>query len=143
LVSTLRAARLEPKRMRFVHPRRELPASSVLIEARANGGVEVTIEPPLVLEARPGVYTDEVRELLQRGWERRPPATRATAESSSRAEVDIFTHCPSGGLLQKINRQPRYQCGFFHRQEMAGVRYVHDAPGFALARDAGRQHGAE
>jgi tRNA1Val (adenine37-N6)-methyltransferase len=66
LISTLRANRLEPKRMRFVHPRIELPASSVLVEARANGGIEVTIEPPLVLEERPGVYTAETRTLLER-----------------------------------------------------------------------------
>src|SRR5215831_4953741 len=31
LISTLRAHRLEPKRMRFVHPRMDLPASSVMI----------------------------------------------------------------------------------------------------------------
>jgi len=66
LISTLRANRLEPKRMRFVHPRMELPASSVMIEARANGGIEVTIEPPLVLEERAGVYTEELRTLLER-----------------------------------------------------------------------------
>jgi tRNA1Val (adenine37-N6)-methyltransferase len=66
LLSTLRANRLEPKRMRFVHPRTELPASSVMIEARANRGIEVTIEPPLTLEERAGVYTEEVRTLLGR-----------------------------------------------------------------------------
>jgi tRNA1Val (adenine37-N6)-methyltransferase len=66
LISTLRANRLEPKRIRFVHPRMELPASSVMIEARANGGIEVTIEPPLALQERTGVYTDEVRALLER-----------------------------------------------------------------------------
>jgi tRNA1Val (adenine37-N6)-methyltransferase len=66
LISTLRANRLEPKRVRFVHPRMELPASSVMIEARANGGIEVTIEPPLVLDERAGVYTEELRTLLER-----------------------------------------------------------------------------
>ena len=66
LISTLRANRLEPKRVRFVHPRMELPASSVMIEARANGGIEVAIEPPLVLEERAGVYTEELRTLLER-----------------------------------------------------------------------------
>jgi tRNA1Val (adenine37-N6)-methyltransferase len=66
LISTLRANRLEPKRVRFVHPRMELPASSVTIEARANGGIEVTIEPPLVLDERAGVYTEELRTLLER-----------------------------------------------------------------------------
>ena len=66
LISTLRANRLEPKRMRFVHPRCQLPASSVMIEARANGGIEVTIEPPLALEERAGVYTEEARTQLER-----------------------------------------------------------------------------
>ena len=66
LISTLRAHRLEPKRIRFVHPRVELPAASVLVEARANGGVEAVIEPPLVLERTAGVYTEEARSILER-----------------------------------------------------------------------------
>ena len=66
LISTLREHRLEPKRLRFVHPRAELPAASVLVEARASGGVEVVVEPPLILEQSAGVYTDEARSLLER-----------------------------------------------------------------------------
>jgi tRNA1(Val) A37 N6-methylase TrmN6 len=65
LISILREHRLEPKRIRFVHPRIGLPAASVLVEARANGGVEVLVEPPLILEAQPGVYTDEARSILE------------------------------------------------------------------------------
>ncbi len=64
LVSTMRARRLEPKRLRFVHPRLGLPASSVMVEARANGGIEVIVEPPLILEERAGVYTREAHALL-------------------------------------------------------------------------------
>jgi tRNA1(Val) A37 N6-methylase TrmN6 len=66
LVATLRAHRLEPKRIRFVHPRIDAPASTVLIEARAGGGIEVRVEPPLVLYAHDRVYTDEARALLER-----------------------------------------------------------------------------
>ena len=66
-ISTLRDHRLEPKRLRFVHPRVELPAASVLVEARANGGREVVIEPPLILESRAGVYTEEARSILEQG----------------------------------------------------------------------------
>ncbi|MGO9453303.1 MAG: tRNA1(Val) (adenine(37)-N6)-methyltransferase [Candidatus Binataceae bacterium] len=66
LLSAMRAKHLEPKRMRFVHPRVDLPASSVMVEARAGGGIEVAVEPPLVLEDRAGVYTDEARALLER-----------------------------------------------------------------------------
>ena len=66
LISTLREHRLEPKRIRFVHPRVGLPAASVLLEARANGGVEVVVAPPLILEELTGVYTEEARSILER-----------------------------------------------------------------------------
>ena len=66
LISTLREHRLEPKRIRFVHPRVGLPAASVLVEARANGGVEVVVAPPLILEELTGVYTEEARSILER-----------------------------------------------------------------------------
>jgi tRNA1Val (adenine37-N6)-methyltransferase len=48
LISVLRAHRLEPKRIRFVHPAISKPATTVLIETRKGGGTEVTIEPPLI-----------------------------------------------------------------------------------------------
>ena len=64
LISTMRSKRLEPKRMRFVHPEAGKRASVILVEARVGGGVEVTVEPPLILCSRPGIYTDEARELL-------------------------------------------------------------------------------
>jgi tRNA1Val (adenine37-N6)-methyltransferase len=64
LISTLRSNQLEPKRIRFVHPQTAMPASVILVEARAGGGIEVAIEPPLVLFERPGIYTAEARALL-------------------------------------------------------------------------------
>lgn len=65
LISALRQRRLEPKRIRFVHPRAHAPASTVLVEARKDGGVEVEIEPPLMMYRAAGVYSDEARELLE------------------------------------------------------------------------------
>src|SRR5271168_3359229 len=64
LISAMRSKQLEPKRIRFVHPQIARPASVILIEARAGGGIEVAIEPPLILYERPGVYTAEARQLL-------------------------------------------------------------------------------
>jgi tRNA1Val (adenine37-N6)-methyltransferase len=64
LISELRAVQLEPKRIRMVHPRLELPATTVLIEARKGGGVELEIAPPLILYAAKGVYSEEARTLL-------------------------------------------------------------------------------
>ena len=60
----MRSNQLEPKRIRFVHPRIAMPASVMLIEARAGGGIEVAIEPPLILYDRPGIYTSEARAIL-------------------------------------------------------------------------------
>jgi tRNA1Val (adenine37-N6)-methyltransferase len=56
---------LEPKRIRFVHPRADAPASTILVEARKGGGLETIVEPPLFLYDRPGVYSDEARALMQ------------------------------------------------------------------------------
>jgi len=65
LISLMRLCSLEPKRMRLVHPRIELPASVLLVEARRGGGVGVTIEPPLVIYSSKGCYTEETRKLLR------------------------------------------------------------------------------
>jgi tRNA1Val (adenine37-N6)-methyltransferase len=64
LISAMRSNQLEPKRVRFVHPQIATPASVILIEARATGGIEVAIEPPLILYDRPGIYTSEAHALL-------------------------------------------------------------------------------
>lgn len=64
LISALRAKKLEPKRIRFVHPYADTRASVILIEARKGGGVELQVEPPLIVHTAPGVYTNEARAML-------------------------------------------------------------------------------
>ncbi|HTT75028.1 MAG TPA: methyltransferase [Candidatus Binataceae bacterium] len=64
LIATLQKHQFEPKRLRFVHPYVDRPATTILIEARKRGGIEVQIEPPLILYEVPGVYTAEARRLL-------------------------------------------------------------------------------
>lgn len=64
LISAMRAKKLEPKRIRFVHPRIGSPASVIMIEARVGGGIETAIEPPLILYDSPGIYTIETRAIL-------------------------------------------------------------------------------
>jgi tRNA1Val (adenine37-N6)-methyltransferase len=66
LVSAMKQRSLEPKRLRFVHPRPGEPATMVLLEARKGAGIEVTIEPPLFIHSAAGVYTDEARVMLDR-----------------------------------------------------------------------------
>lgn len=64
LLAELRSQSLEPKRCRFVHPYLASPATMVLVEARKGGGVEVGIEPPLILWESAGSYTAEARAIL-------------------------------------------------------------------------------
>jgi tRNA1Val (adenine37-N6)-methyltransferase len=64
LMGELRAARLEPKRIRMVHPRLEMAATTMLVEARKGGGIELEVEPPLILYAAKGVYSEEAKRLL-------------------------------------------------------------------------------
>lgn len=71
LLACLVANSLEPKRIRFVHPRIDAAATTILVEARKCGGVEAQIEAPLVLYDRPGIYSDEARELMQNGSHQR------------------------------------------------------------------------
>jgi tRNA1(Val) A37 N6-methylase TrmN6 len=49
LVAVLRAVRLEPRRLRCVHPRPGAEAGLVLLEARKNAQPDLVIEAPLVL----------------------------------------------------------------------------------------------
>jgi tRNA1Val (adenine37-N6)-methyltransferase len=64
LISELRVNRLEPKRLRMVHPRLEMPATTILVEARKGGGLELEIEPPLIVYAAKGIYSAEAATLL-------------------------------------------------------------------------------
>jgi tRNA1Val (adenine37-N6)-methyltransferase len=73
LILALRDHHLEPKRIRFVHPYSGAPATTILIEARKNGGIEVVIQPPLILFDAPGIYSEEAREILGEVVSQFPP----------------------------------------------------------------------
>ncbi|GBE41748.1 tRNA1(Val) (adenine(37)-N6)-methyltransferase [bacterium BMS3Bbin09] len=65
LISLLRASRLEPKRMRFVHSRQSEEAKMVMIEAVKGGGIWLKIDPPLYLYEKGNDYTREARDILK------------------------------------------------------------------------------
>lgn len=54
---------LEPKRLRFVHPYAQKPASLVLVEAMRSAGVGLDVLPPLIVHEQDGGYTEEVRDI--------------------------------------------------------------------------------
>lgn len=60
---TMRKYRLEPKRIRFVHPRANAEANMVLIEALRDGKPEVRMLPPLIVYKNEKEYTDELFEV--------------------------------------------------------------------------------
>ncbi len=63
IISTLVKYKLEPKRMKMVHPFVDKDANMVLIEAVRGGKSMIKVEPPLVVYRDVGVYTDEVYQI--------------------------------------------------------------------------------
>lgn len=57
----LTSCRLEPKRIRFVHPFVDREPSMVLLECHKGGRSRVTVEKPLILYSEPGCYTEEIK----------------------------------------------------------------------------------
>jgi len=60
IISVLRAHKLEPKRMKLVHPFVDREANMVLIEAVRGGGVMMKVEAPIIVFREPGVYSEEI-----------------------------------------------------------------------------------
>ncbi|MCI5959939.1 MAG: tRNA1(Val) (adenine(37)-N6)-methyltransferase [Lachnospiraceae bacterium] len=65
LLGTMTKYRLEPKRMKFVHPFVDKEPNMVLIEAKKGARSRVEIEPPLIVYKSPGVYTDEIYDIYK------------------------------------------------------------------------------
>ena len=63
IFETMRKYKLEPKRMRMVHPYADKPANMVLIEAVKCGNAQLTTEAPLIVYNSDGSYTDELLKM--------------------------------------------------------------------------------
>lgn len=63
IIRVLSQYRLEPKRMRLVYPYADREPNMVLLEAVRGGRPRMTVEKPLIVYERPGVYTQEIREI--------------------------------------------------------------------------------
>lgn len=67
ILVSLRANRLEPKRMRFVHPRIGAEANMVLVEAAKDGKPELRMLPPLIVYEQGETYTQELLDIYEGG----------------------------------------------------------------------------
>lgn len=63
ILNTLSAYKLEPKRLRMVHPYVDKEPNMVLIECLKGGKPRITVEAPLIVYQKPNVYTDEIYDI--------------------------------------------------------------------------------
>lgn len=63
ILETMTKYRLEPKRMKFVHPFWNKEANMVLIESVRGGGAFLKLEAPIVVYKEPGIYTEEIYDI--------------------------------------------------------------------------------
>lgn len=63
IMDVLHRYKLEPKRMKLVHPYVDKEANMVLIEAVKGGGSMMKVEAPVIVFDAPGVYSKEITEV--------------------------------------------------------------------------------
>ena len=63
IIRTLSEHKLEPKRMKLVHPYLEKEPNMVLIEAVKSGKPYLIVEAPLIVYKEPKVYTQEIYDI--------------------------------------------------------------------------------
>lgn len=63
IIDVMRQYRLEPKNMKLVHPFIDHDANMVLIHGQKGGGVQLTVEKPLIVYESQGKYTDEIYDI--------------------------------------------------------------------------------
>ena len=60
ILAKMSAYRIEPKRMRLVHPYIDKEPNMVLVEGLRGGNPRMKVEPPLIVYERDGTYTEEL-----------------------------------------------------------------------------------
>lgn len=63
IICTMEKYKLEPKRMRLVYPFVDKEPNMVLIEGVRGGRPRMTVEKPLIVYEKPGVYMPEIHQL--------------------------------------------------------------------------------
>ena len=63
IITALKTYKLEPKRMKLVHPFVDKEANMVVIEAVRGGRSMMKVEAPIIVYREPGVYTQEIYDV--------------------------------------------------------------------------------
>ena len=65
IMQLLKNYKLEPKRLRLVHPYKDKDANMVLIEAVKGGGAWLKVEPPIIVYEAAGRHTQEIYNIYE------------------------------------------------------------------------------
>ncbi len=66
ILCLMRKYRIEPKRLRFVHPMPDKTATMILVEGAYCGKPKLFLDPPLYVYKEPNVYSDEILHIYNR-----------------------------------------------------------------------------
>lgn len=66
IICLMRERRIEPKRLRFVHPSPDKTATMILIEGAKHQKPKLFLEPPLYIYDNEGNYSEEIERIYQR-----------------------------------------------------------------------------
>ena len=66
ILCLMREYKIEPKRLRFIHPSSSKTATMIMVEGAYCGGRKLHLEPPLYIYKEKGVYSDEINEIYGR-----------------------------------------------------------------------------
>ncbi|MEG2381309.1 MAG: tRNA1(Val) (adenine(37)-N6)-methyltransferase [Oscillospiraceae bacterium] len=66
IICIMRAYKIEPKRLRFVHPYYNKTANLILLEGTRHGKPKLFLDPPLYVYEKSGIYTKEINEIYER-----------------------------------------------------------------------------
>ena len=64
IIDLMRKNNIEPKRIRFIYPKKDKESNLVLIDGRKNGKVGLKLLSPLIVHNEDGSYTEEVLKMF-------------------------------------------------------------------------------
>lgn len=67
IIESMKKNNIEPKKIRFVYPKKSKPANIILVEGRKNGNKGIKILPPLYSHESDGTYTKEIQKYFEAG----------------------------------------------------------------------------
>jgi len=65
IVYLMKENNIEPKRVRFIYPKKGTESNIVLIEGKKDGNIGLRVEPPLIAHNDDGSYTEEVLKCFE------------------------------------------------------------------------------